>query len=64
MMGKRCRGRKKIGLLDDLIEESYTDLKRSAGYTILVNLTSAIDLPVEDKTLIIVIIITTIIIST
>ena len=30
MEGKRGRGRKRIGMLDDLIEVSYADLKRKA----------------------------------
>ena len=28
MAGKRGRGRKRIGMLDELIEESYVELKR------------------------------------
>jgi len=30
MTGKRGRGRKRIGMLDELIEESYVELKRKA----------------------------------
>ena len=30
MEGKRGRGRKRIGMLDDLIENSYHELKRKA----------------------------------
>ena len=30
MTGKRSRGRMRIGMLDEMIEESYVDLKRKA----------------------------------
>lgn len=30
MEGKRCRGRRRIGMLDELIEESYDEMKRRA----------------------------------